>query len=82
MAETTLEGLQLGQGTVASYAVHFCHLTADMEWNEAAQLYQFRWGLWEIKDKLAHIETPTGLDNLMDPTIYIDNQLQEQREEK
>lgn len=48
--------LQQGQGTVASYAGCFHCLRADTEWNEAAQLYQFQWGLREkIKDEQAVI---------------------------
>ncbi|CAM2098390.1 unnamed protein product [Caretta caretta] len=51
--------------------------------NEATQLYQLRGGLWEqIKDELACVEMPMGLDAFVDLTICIDNSLREQKEEK
>lgn len=76
-AEAALRKLQQGQGTVASYAAQFC-LTANTDWNEAAQVGQFRWGLQEeIKDKLGWVQIPMSLDTLMNLAICIDNWSQE-----
>lgn len=53
-SEATLWKCQQGLGTVASYIAHSHHLILDTECNEAAQLFQFRWGLWdEVKDEPA-----------------------------
>lgn len=66
-----------------TYATHFCCLTADTEWNDAAQLYLFRWSLWEkIKDELAHVEMPTNLNAIVDLAVHTDNHLCERTEEK
>lgn len=56
---------------------------SNTEWNEAAQLYQFWWGLRkEIKDELAHEEALTNLDAFVNFVIHVDNRLNEQREEE
>lgn len=68
---------------VAYYAAHFCHVTVDAGWNEAAQLYQFCWGLQEeIIKKMAYVEMLTSLNAFTDLTIHITNRLHERRLEK
>lgn len=54
MTHTELQWLRPPQGGVP-YVAHFHHLTENTQWNEAAQLYLFRWS-WqeETKDELAH----------------------------
>ncbi|EMP36139.1 hypothetical protein UY3_06661 [Chelonia mydas] len=42
MAEAALRKLHQGQRLTTSYSTHFQWLMADVEWNEATQLYQFR----------------------------------------
>lgn len=72
MAEATLRRLQQWQGTVTSYAACFHLLRGDRECNEVLQLYQHQWGLQEeIKDELAHIEMPMGLDAFVDLAHHI-----------
>lgn len=49
-----------------------------MEWYEAAQLFQFKWDMWdEGQDELARVETLTDWGAFIHLVILIDNQLRE-----
>lgn len=54
-------------------AIDCCTLAADSGWNTVAQLATFLHGLAEpIKDQLAPLELPSGLDSLITMAIHID----------
>ncbi|KAH9245108.1 hypothetical protein BASA81_017421 [Batrachochytrium salamandrivorans] len=58
-------------------------LKADLPWNEAAFIDQFRNGLSnEVKDMLLHHDYPTSLDELTALACRIDSRLAEHRQER
>lgn len=77
-----LESLHHAPGSAASYVDRFGCLAADMAWNELAQLHQFWLGMInEIKDQLAHLDPPTGLDTFIELWICTDPRLSKRRED-
>lgn len=54
-----------------------------MVWNEAVLKYQYRLGLSEaLKDKLARIESPANLEDLIKLTIQFNCRLRVRQSEK
>ena len=64
--------------SVSSYSSDFQRLAAFLEWNDAAKISQYYWGLKDsIKDELAKVDRPNNLPDLMTLAIKIDTRIYE-----
>jgi hypothetical protein len=80
VADNKIRRLTQGKSPVSTYASTFMQLAADLEWNEAALIGQFRAGLsGEIKDMLVRHDIPDSLDDLIKLAIRCDQRLYENR---
>jgi Retrotransposon gag protein len=65
-------------GTVSFYIAEFRQHSSLLTWNEDALISQFVEGLSDsIKDELAKTEPPTGLKDLFEMTVRLDNRLRD-----
>ena len=77
-----LRKLTQGSQTVFSYASDFRLHASNLDWNDAALINQFRFGLNDqVKDLLLHYDLPQSLDELINLAIQIDNRIAEHRQE-
>uniref|UniRef100_A0A803JLE4 CCHC-type domain-containing protein n=1 Tax=Xenopus tropicalis TaxID=8364 RepID=A0A803JLE4_XENTR len=82
-AEAALRSLTQGKRPVEEYVSDFRRYAADTEWNTQALKHQFRIGLSEtLKDELARVGVPQGLEELIDLSVQIDRRLRERRAER
>lgn len=82
VAATSISKLYQGTGSVSDYAARFRRFAADLEWNDAALIYQFRRGLNDaVKDKMVNSEEPVDLEDAIATAIQWDNRLRERRDE-
>lgn len=74
--------LSQGNHSAFSYASEFRLLAANLDWNDAALVNQFCYGLNDtIKDLLLHHELPSTLEEMINLSIAIDNRIAEHRHE-
>uniref|UniRef100_A0A3B1K1V9 CCHC-type domain-containing protein n=1 Tax=Astyanax mexicanus TaxID=7994 RepID=A0A3B1K1V9_ASTMX len=77
-AGARLLNLRQGRRSVSEYAIEFHTLAAESGWNASALASAFHHGLNEdLKDELAHRDSPTTLDDLIELTQRLDNRLRE-----
>uniref|UniRef100_A0A3B1J8V9 CCHC-type domain-containing protein n=1 Tax=Astyanax mexicanus TaxID=7994 RepID=A0A3B1J8V9_ASTMX len=77
-AGARLLNLRQGRRSVSEYAIEFRTLAAESGWNASALASAFHHGLNEdLKDELAHRDSPTTLDDLIELTQRLDNRLRE-----
>jgi retrotransposon gag protein len=83
IAASKIRKLFQGRQPCATYAANFRLLASDLNWNDAALMEQFRYGLNDdIKDMLLHYDNPPNLDSAIARAIQIDIRLFERRQEK
>jgi hypothetical protein len=83
IAATKIRKLSQGKQPCATYASSFRLLAADLDWNDAALIQQFRFGLNDdVKDMLLHYDHPDTLDAAISLAIQIDNRLFERKQER
>ncbi|KAI3650144.1 hypothetical protein MP228_005001, partial [Amoeboaphelidium protococcarum] len=71
-----IKKLRQSKMSASSYAAEFLALSADLEWNDAALMFQFRDGLNnEVKNMLLGFPEPDSLSELMDLSIKSDQRL-------
>ena len=82
-AANEIRRLNQGKGSASSYASTFVQLAADLGWNDAALISQFRSGLNnEVKDMLVYHDYPTSLDQAISVAVRCDRRLYENRLEQ
>ncbi|MEE6524685.1 hypothetical protein FKM82_024284 [Ascaphus truei] len=82
-AASSLLNISQGDRTVARYALDFRTVAAETGWNDVALSAVFWQGLSErLKDELAALDRPAGLEDLIDLCIRMDQRLQERRMER
>ncbi len=82
-AARKLVALHQNRRRVMDYAIEFRTLAAESGWNEAALSDAFLHGLSEsIKDHLAPLDLPAGLDPLIALAVKIDDRLHERERAK
>ncbi|XP_061605724.1 uncharacterized protein fbxw9 isoform X2 [Phyllopteryx taeniolatus] len=75
-AARSLVTLQQGKRRVSDYAIEFCILAAESQWNNQALLDAFFQGLSPaVKDHLVPLDLPTDLDTLIALAVKIDKRL-------
>jgi hypothetical protein len=83
VATTKLRTLQQRSRPASAYVAEFQQLACDLDWNDAALITMFRWGLRDdIKTLLLNLPKPTTLSEAITQTIDCDNRLFEQRQER
>jgi len=69
--------------SVSTYSSDFQRLAAFLEWNDAAKISQYYWGLKDsIKDEFAKVDRPNNLSELITLAIKIDTRIYERHIEK
>uniref|UniRef100_A0A8C5MC00 Gypsy retrotransposon integrase-like protein 1 n=1 Tax=Leptobrachium leishanense TaxID=445787 RepID=A0A8C5MC00_9ANUR len=82
-AQREIRSLRQGKRPVEEYIMEFKQHALLTEWNEAALINQFRWGLSDaLKDELARVGIPTSLEPLMHFCISVDRRLRDRRQER
>uniref|UniRef100_A0A9J7XNI1 ribonuclease H n=1 Tax=Cyprinus carpio carpio TaxID=630221 RepID=A0A9J7XNI1_CYPCA len=75
-AARALSLLQQGEQSVSSYSIQFRTLATSCGWNEKALWDHFLHGLAEhVKDEIYSLELPSGLDELIDLAIRVDDRI-------
>jgi retrotransposon gag protein len=83
VAASKIRKMFQGRQSCATYAANFRLVASDLDWNDAALMEQFRYGLNDdIKDMLLHFDHPRTLDSAVTLAIQMDNRLFERRQEK
>jgi hypothetical protein len=83
IATTKLRTLQQRSRPASAYVAEFQQLACDLDWNDAALITMFRWGLRDdIKTLLLNLPKPTTLSEAIIQAIDYDNRLFEQRQER
>lgn len=83
IATTKLRSLQQRSRPASAYVAEFQQIACDLEWNDAALITMFRWGLRDdIKTLLLNLPKPTTLSEAITQAIDCDNRLFEQRQER
>ncbi|XP_056408241.1 uncharacterized protein LOC130308661 [Hyla sarda] len=81
-AESALLNLTQGGSTVGEYAIRFCTLASELNWNNDALCATFKKGLSsEVKDVLAAWEIPSTLSDFTLLDTWIDKRFAERQEE-
>ena len=75
-ATTKIRSLWQGTRSASTYASDFRQLTCDINWDEAALMSQFYWGLKDIvKDLLLSLHDPQTLNEEISQAVKCDNRL-------
>lgn len=75
-AARALSLLQQGVQSVSGYSIQFRMLAASFGWNEKALWDHFLHDLAEhVKDEIYSLELPSGVDDLIDLAIRVDDQI-------
>uniref|UniRef100_A0A9J8BR74 ribonuclease H n=1 Tax=Cyprinus carpio carpio TaxID=630221 RepID=A0A9J8BR74_CYPCA len=75
-AARALSLLQQGEQSVSGYSIQFRTLATSCGWNEKALWDHFLHGLAEhVKDEIYSLELPSGLDELIDLAIRVDDRI-------
>jgi hypothetical protein len=78
LASSRLRDLGQGRRPALAYASDFRELAADLQWNDAAFIDQFRAGLSEqIQDLLLHYPPPSQLKDFINLVMTLDNRVYE-----
>lgn len=81
--ESQLLNLRQGSQPVSQYAITFCILAVESDWNNCRLKAAFLKGLsGEIKDELAVRDDPPSLNQLIDLAIQLDNRIKERHKER
>lgn len=76
VAAAKLRKLSQGNHSAFSYASEFRLLAANLDWNDAALVNQYRYGLSDnVKDLLLHHELPSTLEDMINLSIAIDDRI-------
>lgn len=79
VSEHKIRKLNQGKSSTAVYASDFKNLAADLEWNDAALISQFRAGLSNaVKNLMLSHDVPKSLDATILLAIKLDNRIFEQ----
>jgi hypothetical protein len=82
-AAVKISNLSQGNRPAAFYASEFQQIASDLEWDDAALMEQFRFGLrGDVKDLMLGFLDPVDLDNMTTVAIRCDNRLFERRQER
>lgn len=82
-ATTKIRALRQGARSASTYALDFRQLACDINWDEAALISQFHWGLRDdVKDLLLSMTDPETLDKAISQAVRCDNRLFQRRQDK
>ena len=82
-AITKLCSLRQEARTALVYAVDFCQLACDIDWDGNAFISAFRWRLRDnVKDLLLNLPDPISLSKVVAQAVHCDNQLFERWQER
>lgn len=75
-ATTKIRSLRQGTRSASTYASDFRQLACDINWDEAALMSQFYWGLKDtVKDLLLSLPDPQTLNEAISQAVKCDNRL-------
>ena len=82
-AASKIRTLHQGNQPASVYSSEFQQLASDLDWNDAALMEQFRFGLrGDVKDLMLSFCDPVDRDGLTTVAIVCDNRLFERRQER
>jgi hypothetical protein len=82
-ATTKIRSLRQGSRSASVYASEFRQVACDINWDEAALMSQFHWGLQDdVKDLLLSLPDPQNLNEAISQAVKCDNRLFQRRQDQ